>query len=81
MSNGNLSVIASEHYVSKTILCQRKNDAEHISEEVLKILHGEVRTYLRVDFTGLWKWKTKIKLPGKFECVMLLLKFNGSLTK
>jgi hypothetical protein len=53
VSNGNLSVIASEHYVSKTILCQRKNDAEHISEEVLKILHGEVRTYLRVDFTGL----------------------------
>jgi hypothetical protein len=45
-------VIHSKQHIDKAMSCQRNNDGEHISEEVLCSLDEEVKTYLLfVHFT------------------------------
>jgi hypothetical protein len=53
MAAENLSVIIFTHFINKKILCQRNNDAERISNEVLALY-----------FTELRKWKTQTKFQS-----------------
>jgi hypothetical protein len=41
-----LSVVDSTHCINKAILCQRINDVDHISKEVLETVDGQMKTYL-----------------------------------
>jgi hypothetical protein len=56
-SGESLLVIHSTHCISKAILCQRSNDADHISEKALHSLDRRVKTNLglSVNSTDLHK--------------------------
>jgi hypothetical protein len=75
-------VIHSTHYISKANLCQRNNDAQHVSE-VLNNLYKEIKTDNSVNFTELKKMKSKYKIYQrilshiyKMFCVAKLLKID-----
>jgi hypothetical protein len=44
MSGNNTSVIDSIHYVNKASLCSGNNDIDHIGEEILYSLIGQIKT-------------------------------------
>lgn len=46
MSGESQPVIESRRCINKTILCQRSNDVDHVSEDVFNTLSGLVKTYL-----------------------------------
>jgi hypothetical protein len=46
---GSVSVVDSAHHINKADLCPGSNSDDHVSEDFVKILDEEVKTYLSID--------------------------------
>jgi hypothetical protein len=61
-------------FIKEAISCQTNNDADHISEEVLKKIDAEVKTYLKCKLYKTSEITERTSQLMKLLCVILLLK-------